>query len=244
MSVDVPQFHPALGARIRGKPVVAGFPGPGLAGGIALEELFQALDPTPVAALRWESLAPHALVASGRASWPIVLADTGSVVLLKAETDVPGVLAHGFARGVLGALAEAGARELVVLEGLTVDLVSPPEGESKPEAWYVASDGGLAGRFAAADLKPLEDGVLGGVPGACLLWGPELGMPVGAIVGPTHPALPDPRAASALLAPLERLYGLPIDVAHLRERADELAEEFTRLARRLDGDSLEAGMYT
>lgn len=235
-------FDPALGDAVRGLPVIAGFPGPGLAGGIALEELFQALAPEPVAVVAWERLAPQAVVDGGRASWPVQLARSPSAAFLKVECDVPGPLAHAFARGVLADLARARARELLVLEGLTLDLMS--EGETPAQVWSVAQEERLAERLVSAGAPRLEDGALGGLPGAFLLWGEEFDLPVGALVSPTHPALPDPRAAANLLAPLDALYGLPIDPGRLRERADALAEEFGRLARRLDGDGMEAGMYT
>lgn len=211
---------------VHGRDVVVTAPGPGLASGIAGEELVEALKGKPLGPVRSTRVPAQALVTNGQPEWPIVIFDLGRVALLKCESELTGSAAHHFARDTLAFLHEAGATRVILLDGLASSLGVP---EAPSRVFGVSSDAALDRDLRRSSVEPLEDGVLGGVVGAFLLWGGT--PPAGALVTPTSLEVPDPRAAARLVEALGALTSLDVNVNELSSRATELEREVERLSR-------------
>lgn len=222
---------------VNGADVVVGFPGPGLVGGIVIEELVETLGLENAGSIGGSILPPHLVVEDGVPQWPVVCFRAPGILAVKVEVELGDGEAHAFARELTAFLRTAGARSVLVAEGVpgapveVEDLLEtglPPREEDVPVCG-ATSDRALRERIEAAGMDPLDDGVFGGGAAATLLWAETAGLPAALVCVSARPNLPDVRAAASLVTALARMLGLGVDVEDLRERGEELERAWMRI---------------
>lgn len=236
---------------VRDADVVVGFPGPGLVGGIVIEELVETLALDQVGSIGGAVLPPHLVVEDGRPQWPVVCFAAPHILAVKVEVELGDAEAHAFARDLTRYLHDAGARSLTVVEGIAgapvevEDLLEsglPPMDTPAPVSG-ATSDQAMRERMEQAGIEPLDDGVFGGGAAATMLWAETVDLPSAIMGVSARPNLPDVRAAASLVAALARMLGVGVDVAGLRERGEELERAWMRIledahAGRKPGDAM------
>lgn len=228
---------------VNGADVVVGFPGPGLVGGIVIEELVETLGLEHAGSMGGAVLPPHLIVEDGVPQWPVVCFAAPGILAVKVEVELGDAESHTFARALTEFLRTAGARSVLVAEGIPG---APVEVEDLLEAGFplqgdlpalgATTHRDLRARLEGAGIEPLDDGVFGGGAAATLLWAETTGLPSALVGVSARPNLPDVRAAASLVAALARMLGVGVDVTDLRERGEELERAWMRILEDANGE--------
>lgn len=216
---DVGEARPTL---------IAGLPGLGMVGSIAVDEVTRHLDLHHHGSITSEAFPPVASFEEGRVREPVrVFAGRDpDVMTLRSGMPVPPGASRVLAGCVLGDLAEEFKRAVV--------LVGTPaqSDEERGEIQGIATDESLHSRLRDADIPLAEgEGLVGGPPGAILSSCHRQGIPAIGLVVKAHAQLPDPGAARALIEEaLEPLVDFDIDTTDLKERDEEIKLQLQQIA--------------
>ncbi len=209
--------------------VVIGFPSVGLVGSIATAYLADSLHLKQVGEVVSPTFPPTAMVRDGVGSSPIrifmgdvVCGPDGKCeqlcVVQSNITPKPAMVAS-LAQALVSWARERGARQLVCLEGLSV------EGESTEDARIlgIANDEQGHGMLELLKVRLQPDGLLVGLGGVLLYLARAIGQPALCLLAETRPDFPDARSAARLLEALQPFVPLvKIDERPLLEQAQIL----------------------
>ncbi len=216
--------------------VLSCFPSAGLATTVAGHYIVQTLG-LPRTGIIDSSVGPAVAVIQRRQVNPAVrVYGRSDLSIVLSEFPPLNLAAKSLARAILDGAERHKARLLFCLEGV----IPHPQGDEGEEPkedeslWAATSrwNPGLERTFKAARVRPLEEGVLGGVSGALLVSGLERTLPVAALLISSRASegFPDHRAGAALIEALDRLLpDLKIDTRPLRTQA-EIIERALRTA--------------
>jgi uncharacterized protein len=169
--------------------------------------------------------------ADGVPRHPTRLYDVAGVdaTVLLSEVFLPVGAAEPFVDGLLSFVEEAGIEEVTVVYGVPF-----PHGPDEHAVFSVATDRYRERTLADTGITPLRGGFFDGLVGEVVARGlDEDGPAVGVLVTPSHPPGPDLDAAILVLDAVETLFGVEVDEAELRSRADEIRRQYLELADRI-----------
>ena len=217
-----------------GAVILSAFPSAGLATIVAGHFIVRGLQLPRIGRFESPDVPPIAVVQGGEVNPTIRVYGRPDLALVLSEFPPTPPQANAAATTILDNAERRKARAVVCLEGV----VPHPEAEesSDPEAalapsdeqvWvaYSRKDPAFTKGFDAAKVRPLEEGVIGGVSGALLVQGLGRTVPVAVLLVSARVAegLPDHRAGAALIETLDRLMPeLKIDTGPLRAQAEQI----------------------
>lgn len=215
-----------------GETLVAGFSLPGMAGLTAADYLVKQHDFEQMGYVRTRGLPAIAPFEHGTPRHPIRLygdEDAGLTVLV-CELFVPVSAAEAFAEGLLAWVTETDLSDITILHGVPFE--HGPDGH---DVFVTATPAYQETRLDGVELRSLGGGFMDGVLGELALRGLEPdGVPVGALVTPSHPPGPDLEAALLLLDALQDVVGVTVDREAMEQSAEEMRTYYQELADRLE----------
>ena len=238
-----------------GSVVVTAFPSAGLATTVAGHWAIRALKLPRVGRFESPDPSPIAIVQGGEVNPMVRAYGRPDFALVLSEFPPTPSQATSLARTILDAAESHHARMIIGLEGVVQnpeadeddsdtsadvpteapegDATAPEDGE---QVWVAFSrrDPAIVKSFEDAQVRSLEDGVIGGVSGGLLVQGISRKIPVSVLLVSAQVAggLPDHRAGAALIETLDRLLPeLKIDTQPLRIQAQQI-EKALRAAMR------------
>ena len=212
--------------------LVEGFPGVGLVGKMAVDQLIEAFEMDHYANVFCESL-PRVTTYqkdSQELVTPVRLYVDTERDLLALQSDVP-IKPDGateFANCVAGWFAEADVLPIYI-SGL------PRQTDETPELYGVASVDAAGERLTDAEIgRPTEMGLISGPTGALLSHATEHDNPAIGLIVESNPQLPDPIASQVVIEQgIEPLAGVSVPTDDLSARADEIEEARQQLIQRM-----------
>jgi len=220
-----------------GSILLTSFPSAGLAATVAAHYIVRGLRLPRIGLFDSADAAPVAVVQSGLVNPAIRCYGRPNLGIVVSEFPPTISAARPVADAILDTAEAKGCRLVLCLEGV---VPHPVQDEAVPttaeSVWVVLAreDPAMIKGLGAAGVRPLEDGVIGGVSGSLLVGGLHRKTPVAALLvsaqGPE--GFPDHRAGAALIETLDRfLPELQIDTKPLRSQA-EVIEKALRAAMR------------
>lgn len=215
------------GRDLRRAIVVVGTPTLGLVGAIVGNHLVRALKMAQVGDVRSRAFAPVLLVKDGLTSSPVRMfaldAECGPalvcsrIIVVTSEFPLPGQIHRRLAEAIVRWAREHDAGLVLVPDAI------PADDDGEERTYGVATSSSGLDFLRAIGVPVLESGILGGLSGALVEEGSGAGVEVVALLGETHPALPDARAAARIVTLLGKvLPGVPMEVDKLLEEAEEI----------------------
>jgi predicted ATP-grasp superfamily ATP-dependent carboligase len=237
MPVD---WRPDSGATMPnpGAVLLSCFPSAGLAPTVAGHYMLQVLKLPRIGAFTSDDFPPLAVIQGGRVNSPVRAYGTKDLVLVLSEFPPLPPLINSIATAILGVASQLKAGRVLGLEGVVPHPADADATDADPKApdemvWYAGSGTGgqLPPEYKAAGVRPMVDGVIGGVSGALLVEGLTAEIPVGTLlVSATDAGYPDHRAAAKIIEIIDVvLPHLKIDTQPLRAQA-EMIERALRAA--------------
>ncbi len=205
--------------------LVTGFPGMGLIGGMASEQLINALELEQVASLDCDQFPPTAVIFDGIPRRPVRFFAGQGMLLAKSDMVIPPVLTARVAEYIIDFAIENGAREAIVFDGIQER--EDAEGDNK--VWAIVSSHEASEKAAAAGIDLIKRGAIAGMSSTLLLYAQQQNLEAIGMLAEGTPKLPDPRATAKLLQVFASYKSLDIDTSSLIESADQLEEQYAQL---------------
>ncbi len=222
------QFEQVSTAQPEAPTLIEGLPGHGLVAAIAVDTITTQLDLQLYGNIASSDFPPVVTFEEGLVHDLVrVYAGTNpSVLTLASDLALPQDSFQPLARCVLEELAEDFHRA-IFLAGAPAQ-----SDEQVGEVLGVATDETVREELVAAGISVHQDpGLVGGVTGSLVRECYQAEVPVALLVVRSHPFLPDPSAAKAVIeTALEPLVDFDIDTTHLDEQAEEIQQRLQQIA--------------
>ncbi len=201
--------------------LIEGFPGFGLIGTIVTEYLIDHLETESIGTVMSEEISPMIAVHKGKVVQPIEIFynKKNNIVFLHVVTNPTG-LEWKFSEIVLKLATMLQAKEIVSLEG-----VGSANTDEDPKVFYYANSDKKRKEFEKIKVEELKEGVIMGVTGTILLKAKNMKQPLSCIFAETHSAMPDSKAAAAVIKVLDKYLGLKVDPKPLEQEAEHFEEK-------------------
>jgi uncharacterized protein len=219
---DIRIFSKPLTAK--GSSVLMGFPGSGLVGSIALAYMVEQLEFEQIGSMTSKYFPPLAMMTRGVISAPVRLYEKGPIAAVVADIPIHPMICYEVANGIMDWLGPFGIKEVVTLAGIVTN-------ETEKRVFGVAT--------TEADLPRIQEstiilpvGSISGIASSLMTECKIRKISAYGLLGETINA-PDPRAAAATIAVLNKMYELNLDVQPLLEQAEEIEETMHKLAEQV-----------
>lgn len=204
--------------------LVAGFPGNGLIGGIASEQIINTLELEQVASLDCDDFPPTAVIFDGVPRRPVRFFAGKGFMLVKSDMVIPPESASKIAKAVIGWVKDLGVSEVIIFDGI------PQREESESEkVWGVLSAHEAEDLAEKLDIDLIHRGAISGISSSLLLNASENKLDAVGLLVEGNTNMPDPRAAAKILKIFARYKDLDISTEELIKSAEQLEQELSQL---------------
>jgi predicted ATP-grasp superfamily ATP-dependent carboligase len=236
-------LHEGADPSTLGGTAICGFTTAGMVGSIAAGHIVRALNLPQMGSVRDERFPAIALIQDSRPKHPVRVYQGDRIGVFIAEIKFPPQTDLSFGETVLRWFTEGGFDQLVIIDG-----VAGPE-------LGVAEEGQLFGVAASEEaratlkkhgIKPIETGIVAGIPGYLLAEADRRGLDAVAVISAANPAYPDARAAALAVEAVSEIIDKEIPLHELLEDARRIEDNVRRVfeesqamlpAPRDDGDA-------
>ena len=205
--------------------MVAGFPGIGLIGGMASEQLINTLELEQVASLDCDQFPPTAVVFDGIPRRPVRFFAGAGMLLAKSDMVIPPLLTSQVAERIIEFARQNGAMEAIVFDGIQ----EREDAEEDNKVWAIVSRHDAAEKASKAGIELIKRGAIAGISSSLLLQAQQQDLDAICMLAEGTPQLPDPRASAKLLTIFASYKDLNIDISPLVESADQLEDQYAQL---------------
>ncbi len=201
--------------------LIEGFPGFGLIGTIVTEYLIDHLETEPIGTVVTDAIPPMIALHKGKIVQPIEIFYNKkyNLVFLHVVTNPTG-LEWRFSEVVLQLAKQLQVKEIISIEG-----VGSTEAGTAPKTFYYSNNEQKRNTFEKLKVEQLKEGIIMGVTGTILLKAKNLKQTLSCIFAETHSAMPDSKAAAAVIKVLDKYLNLNVDPKPLEKEAEKFEEK-------------------
>lgn len=201
--------------------LIEGFPGFGLIGTIVTEYLIDHLETESIGTVMSEEIPPMIALHKGRVVQPIEIFynKKHNLVFLHVVTN-PAGLEWRFSEIILKLAKMLQVKEIISVEG-----VGSAEETDTPRTFYYSNNENKRKQFTKIKVEELKEGVIMGVTGTILLKAENANQVLSCIFAETHSAMPDSKAAAAVIKVLDKYLNLGVDPKPLEKEAEKFEEK-------------------
>lgn len=218
--------------------IFAGFVGAGLVGSLSISHIIQELKMEEIGLMRSKYLPPSTVFMKGRLRHPFrfYANKEGTICAIICEITLRMEGLYSLVSAILDWAEKKGSKEIVILDGI-------PSDEHDDKA-YCAAKEDLVRMMADKDISMIPQGFITGIPGGILNECIIRKIQGIALLAKANKTLPDPAAASTLIAAVNRFYDMKIDTTSLEKEKERIHSEFSELSQKYVKHREEfAGMY-
>ncbi|MCD6146095.1 MAG: proteasome assembly chaperone family protein [Methanosarcinales archaeon] len=204
--------------------IIEGFPGVGLVGNIAGQQIIEELDMTYLGAINSRYFPPVAMLLEGRVNMPVRIYESPENGMVVVVSDIPihPNIAYFVSESLVDWAASVGAREVVSIAGI------PITGGERTVFGAATTKEGLEN--IKKEIEIFQIGTISGIAGSIVTECLARNIPAISLLGSTRSLNPDPLAAAAVIKVLNNLYDLSIDTEKLIKQAEQIELEMQKLA--------------
>jgi len=207
-----------------GPVLVEGFPGIGLVGNIASQQIIDELNMEYMGSIDSRHFPPIAVLYEGLINMPVRIYESAehNMVLVVSDIPINPVVAYDVSKSLLEWAESIGVSEIVSLAG-----IATMDDENK--VFGAATNNDMLEKIKD-EVELFQMGTISGISGSIMAECLVRHIPAIGLLGSTMSQNPDPRAASVVIDVLNKLYGLGVDTDSLLEQAEKIEIEMQRLA--------------
>jgi uncharacterized protein len=204
--------------------IVEGFPGIGLVGSIASQQIIHELDMEYIGAIKSRHFPPVAMLLEGRVNLPVRIYESAKNELIVVVSDIPihPTIAYIVSKSLIDWAVSINAREVVSVAGIPLEAEKHIVFGAATTKERVENIGKLVEIF--------QMGTISGIAGSIVTECASRNFPAISLLGSTRSPNPDPLAAVAVIQVLNDLYNLSIDTEKLIVEAGQIELEMQKLA--------------
>lgn len=204
--------------------VVEGFPGIGLVGNIASQQIIDELDMEYLGAINSKHFPPVAMLLEGRVNMPVRIYESTEKEMIVVVSDIPihPNIAYIVSKSLVDWATSVNARQIVSIAGM------PVVGADHIVFGAATTEEGL--ESIKEEVEIFQMGSISGIAGSIMTECFTRNLPAISLLGSTADPNPNPIAAAAVLKVLNNLYDLSIDTEKLVKQAEQIELEMQKLA--------------
>jgi len=204
--------------------LIEGFPGIGLIGNIASQQIIDELEMKYLGTMSSQYFPPIAVLFEGIVNMPVRIYESKEHEIIVVVSDIPiqPAMSHIVSRALIDWAVSINVKEVVSVAG-----ISTSGGEHKV----------FGGATDAISLEKIKDvvevfqmGTISGISGSVMAECFMRKIPAISLLGGTRSSNPDPQAAVEVIKVLNKLYNLSIDTDRLLTQAGQIELEMQKLA--------------
>lgn len=207
--------------------LVAGFPGSGLIGGIAAEQLINSLEMDQIASVHCDEFPPTAVVFDGIPRRPVRFFSGDGMILVKSDMVIPPELSPKLAESIIQFSLDNDIEEIIIFDGIPNS--GKQESDEEKKIWGVLSSHAAETEAQNLDLDIISRGAITGISSSLLLESHEHQLKSVGMMIEGKSKMPDPRAAAKLLEKFADYKELDIETDSLIESAEKLEEQYAKM---------------
>ncbi len=205
--------------------LVAGFPGVGLIGGIASEQLINTLDLEQVASIDCDEFPATAVIFDGIPRRPVRFFAGEKFLLVKSDMVIPPNLSSQLAKTIINFANDIGIEEVIIFDGIP----KRSQTEEEEKVWGVLSSHAAKTEAEELNLDIISRGAISGISSSLLLNAHERGIRAVGMLAEGKPNMPDPRASASLLQRFADYRDIEIETESLIESAEKLEDQYAKM---------------
>lgn len=209
--------------------LVAGFPGTGLIGGIASEQLINTLDLEQVASIDCHEFPPTAVIFEGIPRRPVRFFAGEKFLLVKSDMIIPPELSANLAEVIIDFALDHGIEDVIIFDGIPKKDQEEEDEEEEKKVWGVLSSHAAENEAEELDIDIIERGAVSGISSSLLLHAHEKQIKAVGMLIEGNPKMPDPRASAKLLEKFSDYRDIDIETESLIESAQQLENQYAKM---------------
>ena len=215
--------------------LIEGFPGIGLVGNIASQQVIDELEMTYIGSIDSRYFPPIAILYEGLINMPVRVYESEEFNLIIIVSDIPinPSVSYDISKAIVEWAESINTKEIISIAGIATmtenhkvfgaatNTEMLERIKDKVEVFQMGTISGISGRFMTE----------------CLI----RGIPAISLLGATQSQNPDPRAAAVVIDVLNLLYGFGIDTEDLIEQAERIEIEMQKLSEEVKSTEQPSG---
>ncbi|MBN1133442.1 MAG: proteasome assembly chaperone family protein [Methanosarcinaceae archaeon] len=215
--------------------LIEGFPGIGLVGNIASQQIIDELKMTYIGSIDSRYFPPIAILYEGLINMPVRIYESEKFNLIIVVSDIPinPSVSYDISKAIVEWAESINAKEIISIAGIATMT-------ENQKLFGAATNTEMLERIKDK-VQVFQMGTISGISGSFMTECLIRGIPAISLLGATQSQNPDPRAAAVVIDVLNSLYGFEIDTENLIEQAERIEIEMQKLAEEVKTTEQPAG---
>ncbi|MEM3638551.1 MAG: PAC2 family protein [Candidatus Micrarchaeaceae archaeon] len=208
--------------KLDGYILLEGFPSAGLVGPMVNSYIVEKLKMKYIGHIESDLFPPIATIHGSAPLFPVRLYkdDKFKIIAIVAEFTIPPNIIYQLSYELLNFVRKYGISQVISVGGIVAD-------KPNDKVYAIASSRELLEKAVSVGINPIDEGVIAGVSAILLSNAPQYNIPIIDILVQVNPSIMDPKYAERIIANLEKLIKLEIDLSEL-ERESKMIQAKTR----------------
>lgn len=204
--------------------LIEGFPGIGLVGNIASQQIIEELDMEYIGSIESRYFPPIAVLYEGLVNMPVRIyeSEEHNIVMVVSDIPINPSVSYDVSKALVGWAKSVGVKEVISIAGIAT------MGEDN-KVFGAATTEEMLERIKEK-VEIFQMGTISGISGSVMAECFMHNLPAISLLGATKTQNPDPRAAAVVVDVLNSMYGFSIDTKDLIEQAEKIEVEMQKLA--------------
>jgi uncharacterized protein len=215
--------------------LIEGFPGIGLVGNIASQQIIDELEMTYIGSIDSRYFPPIAILYEGLINMPVRVYESEEFNLIIVVSDIPinPSVSYDISKAIVEWAESINTKEIISIAGIATM-------SENHKVFGAATNTEMLERIKDK-VEVFQMGTISGISGSFMAECLIRGIPAISLLGATQSQNPDPRAAAVVIDVLNSLYGFEIDTENLIEQAERIEIEMQKLAEEVKTTEQAAG---
>lgn len=204
--------------------LIEGFPGIGLVGNIASQQIIEELDMEYIGSIESRYFPPIAVLYEGVINMPVRIYENPDLNLIMVVSDIPinPSISYDVSKALVDWAQSVNVKEIISIAGIAT-------ASEEPIVFGAATTEEMLERIKEK-VEIFQMGTISGISGSIMAECFMRKLPAISLLGATQTQNPDPRAAAAVIKILNDLCDYSIDTESLIEQAEKIEVEMQKLA--------------
>ncbi len=215
--------------------LIEGFPGIGLVGNIASQQVIDELEMTYIGSIDSRYFPPIAILYEGLINMPVRVYESEEFNLIIIVSDIPinPSVSYDISKAIVEWAESINTKEIISIAGIATMT-------ENHKVFGAATNTEMLERIKDK-VEVFQMGTISGISGSFMTECLIRGIPAISLLGATQSQNPDPRAAAVVIDVLNLLYGFGIDTEDLIEQAERIEIEMQKLSEEVKSTEQPSG---
>jgi len=214
--------------------LVVGFPGIGLTGFLAVENILSKCEMKEIGFIDAKLVPPAIVIVENEPKHPIGIFMKDKIVIIKSEVPVINDCANRVGETIIKWAETMKVNRIIILDGLPTPGRIPVN--ERTVVWGVSSKNEGVKVLETLEVKPILRGMIMGVASILFMESKKRGIDCYGLFGESFAEVPDMRAAASVICKFSKLTSIPLEINDLLNTASEFEHSYAQQYSQISGD--------